>query len=417
MTRPYAQLLHRVGGRFMGDSIRPSSPSPRVLLYSHDTFGLGHLRRSRAIAAALASSFDGLSALILTGSPVAGRFTFPHGVDHIRLPGVVKTPEGDYVSESLGMSIEETTALRAGVIEAAAEDFNPSLIIVDKESTGLHGELMPTIEKVKATDSAKLVLGVRDILDAPEVVGLEWARKGALDAAENYYDEIWIYGDESFYEPLQGLELSASLKDRVHYTGYLRRAALNEPVAQRPDRPYILVTPGGGGDGQALVEWVLRAYETDEELVPDAFIVYGPFLSGEKRSDFERRVAALAPRVAAVGFDSQIETLMRGAQGVVAMGGYNTFCEMLSFDRRAIIAPRRKPRTEQYIRASIAEKLGLVRMLDQQRDGNGPQVMAAAIRGLATQAPPSCHARPGMLDGLTNIITLAGRLLNPSFCR
>ena len=105
---------------------------PRFLFYSHDTFGLGHLRRSRAIAEALVSAFDGSSALILTGSPVAGRFTFPPGVDHIRMPGVVKTTEAEYVSESLNMDIEQTTALRTSVIMAAAETFNPDLVIVDK---------------------------------------------------------------------------------------------------------------------------------------------------------------------------------------------------------------------------------------------------------------------------------------------
>ena len=46
----------------------------RVLLYSHDTFGLGHLRRSRTIASAMAAADPDLSALITTGSPIAGRF-------------------------------------------------------------------------------------------------------------------------------------------------------------------------------------------------------------------------------------------------------------------------------------------------------------------------------------------------------
>ena len=109
----------------MRNANQRSHRPPRVLLYSHDTFGLGHLRRSRAIAEALASSFDGLSALILTGSPVAGRFTFPHGVDYIRMPGVVKTPDGQYASESLSMDVEQTSALRGSVIEAAASERTP----------------------------------------------------------------------------------------------------------------------------------------------------------------------------------------------------------------------------------------------------------------------------------------------------
>ena len=401
----------------MRDVNQQSGRPPRVLLYSHDTFGLGHLRRSRAIAEALASSFEGLSALILTGSPVAGRFTFPPGVDYIRMPGVVKSPDGQYASESLSMDIEQTTALRASVIEASALDFDPDMIIVDKEPTGFRGELMKTLENVKDAGHAKLVLGIRDILDAPDAVGPEWERKGALEAAETFYDQIWVYGDESVYDPLQGLDISADLKRRVHYTGYLRRTVPEETPAAQPDRPYILVTPGGGGDGEALVEWTLKAYETDPALQPDALIVYGPFLNGEKRLEFEQRVAALEPRVSAIGFDSRIEALMQGAQGMVAMGGYNTFCEILSFDCRAIIAPRRKPRMEQYIRASAAERLGLVRMLDRQRDGDGPEVMAEAIRALAHQPLPSSRARPGMLDGLEKIIALAKPILNVNACR
>ncbi len=395
----------------MRDGVQHISRAPRILLYSHDTFGLGHLRRSRAIAEALVSSFDGASALILTGSPVAGRFTFPPGVDHIRMPGVVKTTEGEYVSESLNMDIEQTTALRGSVILAAATTFDPDLIIVDKEPNGFRGELVTMLEIMKEVGRAKLVLGIRDILDSPEALTVEWERKGALDVAERFYDEVWVYGDQSVYNPLQSLPLSDDFRRRMHYTGYLRRAVPYELPAVQPDRPYVLVTPGGGGDGEALVDWTLRAYENDPTLEPDALIVYGPFLNGERRLAFDQRVAALEPRVRAVGFESRIEGLMRNAQGIVAMGGYNTFCEILSFDCRAVIAPRTIPRMEQHIRASMAEELGLLRMLDRERDGGGPEVMARAIRDLVHQSRPSGHAPAGFMDGLEKIIARAHALL------
>ena len=388
------------------------SRAPRILLYSHDTFGLGHLRRQRAIAEALVCSLEGSSALILTGSPVAGRFTFPPGVDHIRMPGVVKTTEGEYASESLNMDIEQTTALRASVILAAAVTFDPDLIIVDKEPAGFRGELTTMLEIMKETGRAKIVLGIRDVLDSPEALTLEWHRKGALDIAERFYDQVWVYGDQSIYEPLQSLDISDDLKRRIHYTGYLRRAVPSELPAVQPGRPYVLVTPGGGGDGEALVDWTLRAYENDPTLEPGALIVYGPFLNGERRLAFDQRVAALEPRVSAIGFESRIEALMQNAQGIVAMGGYNTFCEILSFDRPAIIAPRTVPRMEQHIRASVAERLGLIRMLDQDRDGSGPEVMAKAIRDLATQGSPSGRAPAGFMNGLEKIIELAKSLLS-----
>jgi predicted glycosyltransferase len=95
------------------------------------------------------------------------------------------------------------------------------------------------------------------------------------------------------------------------------------------------------------------------------------------------------------------------------MGGYNTFCEILSVDRPAVIVPRTRPRREQLIRAAAAEKLGLIRMLSAERDGVDPAVMGRAIRDLPRQARPSAVRVPGLLDGLDRIVerTACGRQL------
>lgn len=382
---------------------------PRIMLYSHDTFGLGHLRRSRALAGAITQSDPSASALILTGSPVAGRFTFPRRVDHLRLPGVTKRSDGSYVSQTMGMDIEETTELRAGLIKSTAEQYEPDVLIVDKEPTGFRGELLPTLDYLQSTGKTKLVLGLRDVLDEPEVLAAEWDRKEAVQATESFYDEIWIYGLRSVYDPTAGLTLSDDVHRRMHWTGYLRRQASTQ--ATPPEQPYILITPGGGGDGQAMVDLVLSAYEQDATLAPRAILVYGPFLSGETRAAFEDRVEKLNGRVTAVGFDSQIETLFCGAQGVVCMGGYNTFCEVLSFDKRAVIVPRTVPRLEQYIRASRAENLGLVKMLDESRDGMTPDAMIRAIRNLPHQNPPSAAMSAGFMDGLEYVSQRVATLL------
>jgi predicted glycosyltransferase len=383
----------------------------RVMLYSHDTFGLGHLRRSRALAQAITAADPEASALILTGSPVAGRFDFPQRVDHVRLPGVTKLPDGSYVSQTMGMDIEETTELRAGIIGSSVEQYDPDVLIVDKEPTGFRGELLPTLDRLLDKGRARLVLGLRDVLDDPETLSAEWDRKQALFATETYYDEIWIYGLRSIYDPTAGLDLSEAARGRMHWTGYLHRSL--PEVSSTPDQPYILVTPGGGGDGEAMVNLVLSAYEQDPTLSPRAILVYGPFLSGDRRERFEARVEALGGRVTALGFDSQIEALYDGAEGVVCMGGYNTFCEVLSFDKRAVIVPRTVPRLEQWIRASRAEGLKLVKMLDEARDGLTTDAMIAAIRGLPAQTLPSDAMQPGLLDGLSYVTSRVAALTNP----
>ncbi|MBX2883083.1 MAG: hypothetical protein KTR32_24230 [Granulosicoccus sp.] len=382
----------------------------KVLLYSHDTFGLGHLRRCRAISGALTASSEHISALIITGSPVAGRFTFPNRVDYVRLPGVTKRVDGSYVSDKLGLDIDETTTLRSGLIKSLVEQFVPDLIIVDKEPTGFRGELLPALEWLYEHSSTRLVLGLRDILDSPKPLADEWKRKGGVEAVKRFYDEIWVYGLESIYDPTSGLELPADLRERMHWTGYLRRESLTRTPTL--DEPYILVTPGGGGDGQAMVDLVLRAYEQDPLLKPKALLVFGPFLTGQARVDFEQRIAQLDGRIEAVGFESNMENLMAGAQGVVAMGGYNTFCEILSCDVPAIIVPRTVPRLEQYIRACRAEELGLVRMLDINQKGSNVESMITGIRGLPAQLPPSAGHYRGLLGGLDYIVKRVNSLVS-----
>jgi predicted glycosyltransferase len=382
--------------------------SRRVMLYSHDTFGLGHLRRSRALASAITAGDDEASAIILTGSPVAGRFTFPERVDHIRLPGVTKLTDGSYVSQTLGMDIEKTTALRAGLIQTAVEQYEPDLLIVDKEPTGFRGELLPTLEWLSHQGKTRTVLGLRDVLDEPEVLAEEWARKGSIDATESFYDEVWVYGVRDVYDPTEGLPLSDRIRSRMHWTGYLRRE-ITDPT-EVPSTPYVLITPGGGGDGAAMVSLVLSAYEKDPDL-PHAILIYGPFLSGEVRNGFDARVAQLNGRITASGFDSRIEALFAGAQGVICMGGYNTFCEVLSFDQRAVIVPRTVPRLEQWIRASRAEQLGLVSMLDEERDGMTTDSMIKAIRRLPDLGKPSDAGANGLLDGLDVVVERARKLM------
>ncbi len=383
----------------------------RVLLYSHDTFGLGHLRRTRALATAITRANPSASALIVTGSPVAGRFAFPRQVDHVRLPGVVKQPDGDYVSKSLHLGINETTALRGALIEAAVSEFDPDLVIVDKEPTGFRGEMLKALKKLRDRRRARVVLGVRDVMDDPESLREEWRRKGAAAAVESFYDETWVYGLRDIYDPLAGISLSRRTRNKTVYTGYLRRElyADMDPPAVEP--PFILVTPGGGGDGAALIDWALSAYECDPTL-PRAVFVYGPFLNSETRAAFDARAEAIGDRITAFGFVSAMEQLMAQSEGVVAMGGYNTFCEILSMDRPALIAPRTTPRLEQFIRAEAAERLGLVRMIDRERDGTTPEVMANAIHALEVQSPPSAQSVPGVLDGFDRIVDRTMALLD-----
>jgi len=390
----------------MGREIAMTSATqrPRVLIYSHDSFGLGHLRRCRAIAHAMVGAVDDLTVLILSGSPIIGSFDFRARVDFVRVPGVIKLRNGEYTSLNLLLDTEQTMAMRASIIQHTADIFDPDIFLVDKEPLGLRGEVRETIEMLKARGT-RIILGLRDVMDDPVLLKPEWRRKKVIPALRDLYDDIWVYGLPQIHDPLAEIDVPQSVRRKMVYTGYLERSVPQMlPVAPLPEgleRPYVLVTTGGGGDGETLVDWVLKAYESDMAPPVPALVVFGPFMAPEAKTEFQERVDRLK-QVTAITFDAHLETLMAEAVGVVAMGGYNTFCEILSFDKPALIVPRQMPRREQLIRATRAQELGLVAMLTEDK-ASKPAAMATAIRHLTQQRRPSQVVVPGLLDGLENV--------------
>src|SRR3546814_12566057 len=117
----------------------------------------------------------------------------------------------------------------------------------------------------------------------------------------------------------------------------------------------------------------------------------------ERRADCRGRVAR-RPRFEAITFDAHMEHLVQNAVGVIAMGGYNTFCELLSLTKRAVIVPRKRPRMEQFIRASRAQALGLGRTLEDNETSD-PAGTAADDPTLAVPPPTTRCEMPGLPDG------------------
>jgi predicted glycosyltransferase len=383
--------------------------SARLLIYSHDTFGLGHLRRCRTIAHWLVEQYKGLRVLILSGSPIIGSFDFRARVDFVKIPGVIKLYNGEYTSMARHLDLKETLAMRASMIRLTAESFDPDIFLVDKEPLGLKGEVEETLAMLKSR-GATLVVGLRDVMDEPGLLRAEWAERKVMPVLEHLYDEIWVYGLPQMHDPLDGMMVPDGVRGKMIFTGYLPRTAPSGPnlsPAVHMEEPYLLVTTGGGGDGAAMIDWVLDAYETDPTLPWPAVLVLGPFMRPPEQEEFQKRVARL-DAVQVITFDSHMELLIERCAGMVAMGGYNTFCEILSFDKPALIVPRFRPRREQLIRAQRAEELGLARMLDASGERH-PGVMAEALHALPDQRRPSSMIMPGLLDGLTQVSRLVER--------
>ncbi|MCP4074003.1 MAG: hypothetical protein GY742_20090 [Hyphomicrobiales bacterium] len=383
----------------------------RILMYSHDTFGLGHFRRCRVIAHAIVEQFKGVSVVIISGSQIAGAFDFRARVDFVKIPSVIKLYNGEYDSISDHISIDEILMMRKQIIQRTAEVFKPDIFITDKEPLGLRGELEPTLQMLAGGDT-KVILGLRDVMDSPSALQKEWEKGDILNKINRYYDRIWVYGPENFWNPLGGLDVEEELFDRLIYTGFLLREPTTTPHLELHHSPeeFILVTTGGGGDGSPLMEQVLAARELDISNDFPLLMVLGPFMKTENRERIRLRASAL-PNITVVDFEARMELLLNKATAVVGMCGYNTFCEVLSFDKKALFVPRTKPRKEQYIRASRARELGLCEMLTPE-EASIPKVLAEMLNGLPGIKPPSIALEQTYLDGLGNICIDIENLIN-----
>ena len=355
--------------------------SVRILMYSHDSYGLGHLRRTLALAEVFVERNPGTNVLILTGSTVSGAFKMPGGVDTVKLPSAVKVDDGLYAPGRMSIGFEALRELRSDLILSAARSFRPDAFVVDKAPLGMKREVLPTLEYLHDSQAATLtVLGLRDVLDAPDRIRHHWSSSGIDEAIEAFYDLVLVYGPQEVYDPLPEYGLSGAVIEKSRYVGYVGRRPIPDISSGPPFRPgYVLVTAGGGGDGFRLIEAYLEGLRSRPSL--DSVIVTGPLMDSADRRKLENLSRGLPVRV--LEFRTDMERLISAAGAVVSMGGYNTTVELLAAGKPAVIVPRVEPRLEQLIRAERLSALGLVETIHP--DDLTPDVLLDKVGRLLEQ--------------------------------
>jgi predicted glycosyltransferase len=376
----------------------------RIALYSHDALGLGHMRRNHLIAQSLATSSLRASILLIAGAREASAFSLPRGVDCLTLPALNKEDNDRYEPRFLDVSAEKLIELRTATITAALEAFDPDVFLVDKVPRGVLGELDPVLELLRRRGRTLCLLGLRDVLDEPAATRREWRERGTDQAIRDYYHAVWIYGDVRVFDQIHEYGFCAEVAEKVCYTGYLarpRRSIFSEidgaellPVLGEPEQLFLCLV-GGGQDGPNLAETFAHV---DFPPGTSGVILTGPFMPVEV---LERlyRLARHRPRLRVIKFVTDPDLLLSLADRVVAMGGYNTLCEVLSFEKPALIVPRVQPRQEQLVRAQRLKNLGLIDMLHP--DELCPETLGEWLN--RDLKPPRGVEQPVNLDGAVHL--------------
>jgi predicted glycosyltransferase len=336
------------------------------MMYSHDTYGLGHIRRTMAIAAHLLG--PRINILILTGSPIAGRFSFPEQIDFVRIPGMIKKTNDEYLPLSIKINARHALDIRKNIITATAKTFQPQLFIVDKEPLGLRKEVLPTLKWLqRSRPGTRAILGLRDIMDDAATVKQDWREKGVYEILQNLYAEIWVYGNREFYDPIVEYDIADSISKKMYFTGYIPRKIpgpeavrnMRKELGVKPGEKLVVVTTGGGGDGYAVMRTYVSMLESAAKPPPfKSVLITGPFMPKNKRRKIFKRARKLGVR--GYHFYRQMEKIFAAADLVVCMGGYNSLCEILSQGTPSLVIPREAPRKEQLIRARAFKRHSLV---------------------------------------------------------
>ena len=369
-------------------------------MYSQDGTGLGHLRRTRNIARELLSRDSGCSVLVVADSPVAPFFAPLQGLDYIKVPCIKKVDQARYYPHTLSVDLEDVLRLRAGVILQAFLEFQPDLVLVDYWPTGFLGELEPVLDTIdRAPQCPKFFLGLRDVLDAPEVVRQRWTDRGVYDYLR-YYDGIFVYGCRDMYDVDQAYDLTSYAK-AVTYCNYVAPKASTTPPAASTDQPTLLVMGGGGEDAYTLEQTFVEALPLIlEEQKARALMLTGPNMPREHQQALRAQAAALPLTVRKSTQDATF--WLRQASAVICMGGYNTLAEVLTWHKKALVVPRTGPSAEQRIRTDLFAKRRLIHKLDP--DYLTPAAMAeAVVRLLGRDDVPDPVSVPP-LDGTQQVV-------------
>lgn len=381
-----ATLLQEHGAK---QTARTHNRAPRVLMYSHDTIGLGHMRRNSAIAARIVENDPTASVLMLVGSPSGMIFDLPPGVDYIKLPSLSKVARDVWRPQSLRISSDDTRSMRASIIEQAADSFDPDVILVDHEPGGVWNELLPALSLVKSKrPHARIILGLRDILDDPARTKESWRVRGTRAAIASHYNDILVYGQENIFATVEQYELDGLVSGKVDYCGYVTAVDVRKnsrPMQDEParNRPRIVVAGGGGRDAYSLLDAALDALALIPQTErPDADIVAGPLMDEELRQPLVAKGRSLGVRFHMSHPD--VPALLAQADLFVTMAGYNSVVEGIATGCPMLIVPRVGPSAEQRLRT---QRLQAFKIADALQPGDlSPVEIAMHFRSLRAGA-------------------------------
>lgn len=325
----------------------------KILAYNSSARGSGQFVRCLKIANIITKNFQKSRFLILVGNSYVNK-QLSDRTDVLRMPEISKSIKGEHISR-LG-NIAETFAIRKAIIESTIEYYNPDIFLVDSRPTGLNGELLDVLKKLKLQSKCKIVLMFRDIVDDPDLVKKNWAEQNVYKLINEIYDKVIIFGNKETYNAIEKYELS-QVEKKIFHVGYL--GSENNSPSKKEISGHILITVGGGFDGDTIVKLVCEYINNLTTKNSHKFsykIVLGSNSPLKTNTLFEC-YSNISNNTQIITHVENLESLISEAELVISMCGYNTVTELIGSYKKVILIPRTHSGSEQLIRSNIISQL------------------------------------------------------------
>jgi len=356
--------------------------SADILFYVQHLLGIGHLRRSAAIARALDAA--GVKVVFVSGGlPVPGLDI--GAAQLVQLPPLKSLDEHfsglvDDKGQLIDQAWKDARATQLLEIFRAAR---PRLLITEMFPLGrrqMRFELLPLLETAaRRTPRPAIVCSVRDILNAQRSAE---KTRWMMVTLDRFFDRVLVHGDPA----VATLDLTfpeiARVAPEVTYTGYVvteppasldgtatpesagasAGASAGTSAGTSAGEGEILVSAGGGRVAGPLIEAALAARPIGPlNAAPWRILVGEHFPAADFEALARRARNCLTGGVIVERSRPDFQALLARCRLSVSQAGYNTVMEVLLSRRPAVVVPfAAGSETEQSLRADLLAARGLL---------------------------------------------------------
>jgi predicted glycosyltransferase len=339
----------------------------RIMLYSHNTRGIGHAAKLLAIAWSLYKRLPESSILYCGGGLHEMAALLPPNTDYVKLPsfdakrGAGKTR---ILPARLHISVDHMLAIRRAILGTVASTYQPHVLLADFYPVGKEQELVDALDWLKSYPASRVYLGLRDIIDYPS-----WTIRflsGHFDAIRKYIDQVFIYGDPALFDFVGTYQLPDDIALRSVYTGYVVNRDqswqsvddVRSLLGVGEGQLLIAVSAGGGKDSADILLSIIRVQKFFAELHRLCWVVIGgPLAREEEWQGLQEAVQGTAIKL--IRYWPLLVEVINAADLFIGTCGYNLSAEVIATGTPAIFIPIPRKEAEQAIRAQTLSQHGL----------------------------------------------------------